>query len=245
MRQAKKVLLNKKTELPANYFIVDKILKHKWTHGWTFLTTWEGFPISSATWEPLKHFRTQGDKWNEILLEYLEKKDLKHILTKTRGKKHKEPSASQEQASKVSSNDTMNVLSNVEVVSLTHPHIEEEVAITRQCVKETPRSASSLSLAFMGSECPKEESVGGALGTTPSRFLPTPFSLFAHHEMFPSIQHHVEHAIATPSSGGANASFSQGPSPIEGPSPLPCGAATGGGHLVPSTSTHKSKAPFM
>ena len=147
----------------------------------------------------------------------------------------------EDQALKVSNNDAMNLLSNVAVTSLAHPHKEEEAATTRQCARETPRSASSHSLALLGSEKPHEESVGGALGTTPSRFSsPTPFSLFTSHAMFPSIQHPVENAIATPSSGGPNASLCH-PSHHEGPSPFLSGVATGGGHLVSSTSSPPTK----
>ena len=34
-----------------------KILAHKKVGAtWKFLTTWEGFPESEATWEPIGHF---------------------------------------------------------------------------------------------------------------------------------------------------------------------------------------------
>ena len=31
-------------ENPSDFYIVEKIHKHKWINGWTFLTSWEGFP---------------------------------------------------------------------------------------------------------------------------------------------------------------------------------------------------------
>jgi transposase InsO family protein len=34
------------------FYQVEAILKHKYRQGWRFLTKWEGFPISSSTWEP-------------------------------------------------------------------------------------------------------------------------------------------------------------------------------------------------
>jgi len=232
--------------MPASdYYNVDKILKHKWINGWNFLTSWENFPLSSSTWEPLKHFRIQGDQWNEVLLEYLKEKDLMHIISKQKAKKDKEQGAKQESTNKVSFIDAKHILSNVAVRSLAHPHKPEEVATTRPCARETPSDASSPSFVFLGSERPHEESVGGALGTAPSRFsLPSPFSLFASQTTFPSIQHHVVQAITTPSSGGVNATISHPPS-IEGSSPFPRGLATGGDHLSVSSTTHNKKAPFM
>ena len=57
-------------ELPAGYFLVSKILSHKFDQGWKFLTAWEGFPLTSATWEPPKNFQLEGGRWNEVFEEY-------------------------------------------------------------------------------------------------------------------------------------------------------------------------------
>ena len=49
-------------DLPPGYFMVSKILRHKYDQGWKFLTAWEGFPITSATWEPPKNFPLEEGK---------------------------------------------------------------------------------------------------------------------------------------------------------------------------------------
>ena len=63
-------MVEEKRDLLPGYFMVSKILKHKFDQGWKFLTAWEGFPITSATWEPPKNFRLDNDKWNEIFEKY-------------------------------------------------------------------------------------------------------------------------------------------------------------------------------
>jgi hypothetical protein len=60
----------KEKDLPPGYFLVSKILKHKFDQGWKFLTAWENFPISSATWEPPKNFQLEGGRWNDIFEDY-------------------------------------------------------------------------------------------------------------------------------------------------------------------------------
>ena len=67
---------NIKEDLPPGYFLVSKILRHKFDQGWKFLTAWEGFPITSATWEPPKNFKVGGDKWNSIFEEYCKSHDI-------------------------------------------------------------------------------------------------------------------------------------------------------------------------
>ena len=39
------------------FYNVERILKHKYLQGWRFLTQWEGYPLSAATWEPIKSLR--------------------------------------------------------------------------------------------------------------------------------------------------------------------------------------------
>ena len=50
--------LSPQERLPGeNEWQVEKILQHKTTaKGLMFLTKWEGFPVSEATWEPINHF---------------------------------------------------------------------------------------------------------------------------------------------------------------------------------------------
>ena len=65
-----------KDDLPPGYFMVSKILRHKFDQGWKFLTAWEGFPITSATWEPPKNFKVGEGKWNSIFEEYCKEKQI-------------------------------------------------------------------------------------------------------------------------------------------------------------------------
>ena len=53
--------------------MVSKILRHKYEQGWKFLTAWQGFPISSATWNPPKHFQLAEGKWNAVFEDYCRK----------------------------------------------------------------------------------------------------------------------------------------------------------------------------
>ena len=53
--------------------MVSKILRHKYDQGWKFLTAWEGYPISSSTWEPMKSFKLADGKWNSVFEDYCRK----------------------------------------------------------------------------------------------------------------------------------------------------------------------------
>ena len=64
------------------YYNVEAILKHKYSQGWRFLVHWENFPISNATWEPLKSFIQPGGVVNAKLKEYCDDHNLQDILSK-------------------------------------------------------------------------------------------------------------------------------------------------------------------
>ena len=64
------VPLEKESELPPGYFNVSQILSHKFDQGWKFLTAWQGYPITSATWEPPKNFHLGEGRWNELFVDY-------------------------------------------------------------------------------------------------------------------------------------------------------------------------------
>ena len=64
------------------FFNVEDILKHKFSQGWRFLTHWEGFPISDATWEPIKSFIQPGGVVNSKFKEYCDKAGIQDILLK-------------------------------------------------------------------------------------------------------------------------------------------------------------------
>ena len=68
------------------FYNVEAILKHKYAQGWRFLVHWEGFPVSNATWEPLKSFIQPTGVVNSKLKEYCETHGLEAVLYK--GLKH-------------------------------------------------------------------------------------------------------------------------------------------------------------
>ena len=67
------------------YYNVECILKHKYLQGWRFLTQWEGYPLSAATWEPIKSFRLPGGSLNAQFKAYCEANGLAEILRKALG----------------------------------------------------------------------------------------------------------------------------------------------------------------
>jgi hypothetical protein len=66
------------------YFNVHKILKHKFSQGWRFLTQWEGYPLTASTWEPLRSFILPEGKLNEPFVEYCEEKGLSELLKRAK-----------------------------------------------------------------------------------------------------------------------------------------------------------------
>ena len=62
------------------YYNVESILKHKFRQGWRFLTKWEGFPLSSSTWEPVKSFVQPNGRVCGPFKEYCQTKGLTGIL---------------------------------------------------------------------------------------------------------------------------------------------------------------------
>ena len=38
------------------YYVVAGIARHEYKEGWKFLTLWEGYGVSEATWEPMSPF---------------------------------------------------------------------------------------------------------------------------------------------------------------------------------------------
>ena len=52
------------------YFIVEEVLKHKYRQGYQFLTKWQNFSVSEATWEPTLNFVQPDGFINEIFATY-------------------------------------------------------------------------------------------------------------------------------------------------------------------------------
>lgn len=75
-------IMNDEEMAEHGYYNVEKILKHKYAHGWKFLVKWEGFDMENATWEPLKNFVQVGGVVNVKFKEYCEEKGLEQLLMK-------------------------------------------------------------------------------------------------------------------------------------------------------------------
>ena len=65
------------------FYNVEKILKHKYQQGWRFLTQWEGFPVSSATWEPARSFKLPDNRLNSVFERYCREQNLPTTITTT------------------------------------------------------------------------------------------------------------------------------------------------------------------
>jgi hypothetical protein len=74
------------------YFNVEKVLAHKFKYGaWRFLVKWEGFPISSASWEPMKCFQLPGGRINTVFAEYVQVNGLQDVLGMSEGRRIPNP----------------------------------------------------------------------------------------------------------------------------------------------------------
>ena len=65
------------------FYNVEKILKHKYQQGWRFFTQWEGFPVSSATWEPTRSFKQPNGRLNSVFERYCREQNLPTTITTT------------------------------------------------------------------------------------------------------------------------------------------------------------------
>ena len=64
------VQLNADEQLAQGFYKVQGILRHDYKQGWRFLTLWEGFSASEATWEPARSFSVGGGEINESFEQY-------------------------------------------------------------------------------------------------------------------------------------------------------------------------------
>ena len=48
------------------YYVVAGIARHEFKQGWKFLTLWDGFGLSEATWEPMSAFIQPDGRINPI-----------------------------------------------------------------------------------------------------------------------------------------------------------------------------------
>ena len=65
------------------YYVVAGIPRHKYKQGWKFLTLWDGFGLSEATWGPMSAFLQPDGSINPIFRSYLVENNEGQLLTRT------------------------------------------------------------------------------------------------------------------------------------------------------------------
>ena len=79
---------DKLEEMTANemavdgYYVVAGIACHEYKQGWKFLTLWDGYVLSEATWEPMSAFIQPNGSINPILRTYLVENNEGQLLTR-------------------------------------------------------------------------------------------------------------------------------------------------------------------
>ena len=82
LTEPKVEVMNYKEQEKIGFYNVRKILKHKFQQGWKFLVWWENFPVSNATWEPIKSFLQPNGSVNSVFKDYCLENNLGNVLQK-------------------------------------------------------------------------------------------------------------------------------------------------------------------
>ena len=80
------------------YYVVAGIARHEYKQGWKFLTLWDGYGLSEATWEPMSAFIQPDGNINPIFRSYNVENNEGQLLTRAeplsqRKKKNQSPCA--------------------------------------------------------------------------------------------------------------------------------------------------------
>ena len=67
---------------PQTYYVVAGIARHEYKQGWKFLTLWDGYGLSEATWEPMSAFIQPDGSINPIFRSYLVENNEGQLLTR-------------------------------------------------------------------------------------------------------------------------------------------------------------------
>ena len=78
------------------YYVIAGIARHEYKQGWKFLTLWDGYGLSEATWEPMSAFTQQDGSINPIFRSYFVENNEGQLLTRAetlsqRKKKNESP----------------------------------------------------------------------------------------------------------------------------------------------------------
>ena len=64
------------------YYVVAGFARHEYKQGWKFLTLWDGYGLSEATWEPMSAFIQPDGSINPIFCSYLVENNEGQLLTR-------------------------------------------------------------------------------------------------------------------------------------------------------------------
>ena len=64
------------------YYVVAETTRHEYKQGWKFLTLWDGFGLSEATWKPMSAFIQPDGSINPIFRSYLVENNEGQLLTR-------------------------------------------------------------------------------------------------------------------------------------------------------------------
>ena len=64
------------------YYVVAGVAHHEYKQGWKFLTLWDGYGLSEATWEPMSAFIQPDGSINPIFRTYLVENNEGQLLTR-------------------------------------------------------------------------------------------------------------------------------------------------------------------